>query len=60
MFCICICTYKRAELLKRLILDVSKQIVQPQLLVVVDGDPESGYVKHVLCSFEGFPFKIFI
>lgn len=41
-FCLCIPTYKRPELLKKLIIDVSRQTMQPQVLIVVDGDPGSG------------------
>jgi GT2 family glycosyltransferase len=45
---LCICTYKRVSLLARLLDDVLNQTLQPDLLVVVDGDPASGEVRTML------------
>jgi glycosyltransferase involved in cell wall biosynthesis len=49
---ICIPTYKRSHLLERLIHDLSLQTVQPDALIVVDGDPEAGDVLRMLSDFE--------
>jgi glycosyltransferase involved in cell wall biosynthesis len=42
---VCIPTYKRAHLAARLVRDVFGQTVQPDVLIVVDGDPASGEVR---------------
>jgi hypothetical protein len=42
---ICICTYKRPHLLRRLMTDLTKQTCLPKCLIVVDGDPSSGCVR---------------
>jgi len=47
---VCIPTYKRTALLERLLKDISSQTVRPQVVVIVDGDPDSGSVKQVLLS----------
>ncbi|MCL4439289.1 MAG: glycosyltransferase family 2 protein [Firmicutes bacterium] len=47
-FCLCIPTYKRPELLEKLIMDVSHQTMQPQVIIVVDGNPGSGTVLKML------------
>lgn len=47
-FALCICTYKRAELLKLLLLDVLSQTVKPGSVVIVDGDSASGDVQSML------------
>lgn len=45
---LCIPTYKRPQLLARLLNDVFRQTVTPDLLVVVDGDPSSREVLTAL------------
>lgn len=55
---ICIPTYKRTPLLKLLIQDIAAQTRQPQALIVVDGDPDSGTVRAMLSDLVpelGFP-----
>lgn len=47
-FSICICTYKRPELLRLLIADIAAQSLLPDQLIIVDGDPASGEVKALL------------
>ena len=47
-WCICIPTFKRARLLALLLSDIARQRVQPRFIVVVDGDPRSGEVLHLL------------
>jgi glycosyltransferase involved in cell wall biosynthesis len=42
---ICIPTYKRAALLAALLDDIAMQSLQPDTIVVVDGDPSSGAVR---------------
>lgn len=54
---ICIPTYKRTHLLELLLQDLSQQIPQPALLIVVDGDPVSGDVLALLYSVP-FPESI--
>ncbi len=49
---VCICTYKRPELLKKLIIDIINQTFQCGILIIVDGDPTSGVVKNLLASFK--------
>lgn len=41
---VCIPTYKRVHLLVELIQDLARQSVQPECLIIVDGDPASGEV----------------
>jgi glycosyltransferase involved in cell wall biosynthesis len=48
--CICIPTYKRVDLLRLLIQDLLSQSAHPNLLVVVDGDPDSGEVITMLAQ----------
>jgi GT2 family glycosyltransferase len=48
MLCVCIPTCKRAALLEALLDDISAQSLLPDLLVVVDGDPNSGEVLPAL------------
>lgn len=45
---ICIPTYKRSHLLRLLVEDLTKQTVQPDTLIIVDGDPGSGEVRKML------------
>lgn len=45
---VCICTYRRPHLLALLLGDLGQQNVQPEVLIVVDGDPESGDVRPIL------------
>lgn len=43
-------TYKRAPLLQRLLEDISSQTVQPQAVIIVDGDSASGEVPQMLTN----------
>jgi len=52
---ICIPTYRRARQLEKLIGDLALQTILPDTLVVVDGDPASGEVPHLLRSLKLFP-----
>ncbi|MEL7655691.1 MAG: glycosyltransferase [Bacillota bacterium] len=45
---LCICTYKRANSLRVLLDDVTKQTLQPEKLIIVDGDPGSNEVLQIL------------
>jgi glycosyltransferase involved in cell wall biosynthesis len=45
---ICICTYQRPHLLKLLIDDLLNQDRLPDLLLIVDGDPNSGEIQRLL------------
>ena len=56
-FALCICTYKRVDLLEKLILDVLVQTLQPGILIIVDGDPSSGQVLQKLQMLR-FPSKM--
>ncbi len=47
---VCIPTYKRAPLLQRLLEDISSQTMQPQAVIVVDGDSASGEVLQMLTN----------
>lgn len=47
---ICIPTYKRSTLLQRLLEDISSQTIQPQAVIIVDGDPTSGEVLQMLAN----------
>ena len=47
---ICICTYKRPELLSLLIDDIFGQSIIPDQLIIVDGDPSSGRVISILAT----------
>jgi glycosyltransferase involved in cell wall biosynthesis len=51
---ICIPTYKRPHLLKKLLHDLARQTMHPNVLVIVDGDPSSGEVEQMLKS-QTFP-----
>ncbi|MDA1313252.1 MAG: glycosyltransferase [Acidobacteria bacterium] len=44
---ICIPTYRRPGLLRRLLGDLSKQTVWPEQLIIVDGDPSSHHARAV-------------
>lgn len=58
--CVCIPTYRRPQLLTRLILDLMQQKDQVNTLVVVDGDPVSGEVPTALTAMtypEGWAVK---
>lgn len=48
---ICICTYKREDLLFLLLEDISKQIKQPKYIIIVDGDPNSGKILSGINKF---------
>jgi glycosyltransferase involved in cell wall biosynthesis len=48
-YSLCICTYKRAHLLSRLLSDIALQTQRPELVIVVDGDPKS---REVLTALE--------
>ena len=41
---------RRPDLLRALLEDLARQTVQPDLLIVVDGDPQSGDVRRLLCD----------
>lgn len=56
---VCICTYKRPQLLRRLLDDIAAQERRPSFLIVVDGDPESGEVYKLLEGFEMTGSRIF-
>jgi glycosyltransferase involved in cell wall biosynthesis len=43
-------TYKRTPLLQRLLEDISSQTIQPQAVIVVDGDSASGEVPQMLTN----------
>ncbi len=45
---VCVPTFQRPHLLRFLLRDLTKQTLQPDLLVVVDGDPASGEVRALL------------
>ncbi len=47
-FSLCICTYKRPQLLARLLGDIYQQTRQPERIIVVDGDPDSDAVNRLL------------
>lgn len=55
-FCVCICTYKRPQLLNLLLLDLRSQTILPNEVIIIDGDPDSGEVKAVLENNHKFPF----
>lgn len=48
---LCICTYRRAQLLRQLLEDVLIQTICPEQIVIVDGDPTSGEVLEVMVAF---------
>lgn len=50
---LCICTYKRPHLLELLIRDILEQILQPRVIIIVDGDPLS---KQVLGMLQNLSF----
>jgi len=56
--CVCICTYRREQLLLTLLRDLTQQRSLPEHVVIVDGDPRNGKVLNALkeiasvCSFE--------
>lgn len=45
---VCICTYKRPQLLEKLLEDLERQTFLPKRTLVVDGDPESNLVPEML------------
>jgi glycosyltransferase involved in cell wall biosynthesis len=45
---VCIPTYRRPQLLARLVRDLVQQTVKPDVLIVVDGDPSSREVESLL------------
>jgi glycosyltransferase involved in cell wall biosynthesis len=45
---LCICTYKRSQLLNLLLSDMKAQSLQPGIIIIVDGDPSSGDVQAIL------------
>jgi GT2 family glycosyltransferase len=58
-FALCICTYRRVELLRALLLDLQSQTLLPGTIVIVDGDPASGEVLNILKNIS-FPDGISI
>ena len=48
--CLCIPTYKRCESLIALLLELTKQSIAPEMLVIIDGDPLSGDVLRALIA----------
>lgn len=59
-FSICICTYKRPELLRLLIADIAAQSLLPDQLIIVDGDPASGEVKALLENSDKFKAIVYL
>ena len=55
-FCLCICTFKRPNLLNRLLLDLHNQTILPNVVIIIDADPDSGKVKGVLEDNHEFCF----
>jgi glycosyltransferase involved in cell wall biosynthesis len=53
-FAIGICTYRRVHLLKKLLLDLTKQSCQPNYLIIIDGDQRSMAVPEMLSELD-FP-----
>lgn len=49
---VCICTYKRPQLLRLLLEDIASQERRPSYVIVVDGDPGSGEVSKALRSLK--------
>ena len=45
---VCVPTFQRPHLLRLLLRDLARQKLQPDLLIVVDGDPASGEVRSLL------------
>lgn len=45
---VCVPTYRRTSLLRRLVEDVSLQSTQPEAVIIVDGDPATGDVLRML------------
>ena len=58
--CVCICTYQRVSLLRRLIDDLCGQTVLPDIVIIVDGDPDSGRVLAMLEGYRSFPILSFV
>ena len=54
---LCVCTYKRPQLLELLLRDVLNQTIQPGVIIIVDGDPSSGQVLEMLQNAK-FPSNI--
>lgn len=54
---LCVCTYKRPQLLELLLLDVKTQTLQPEAIVIVDGDSSSGQILEMLHNLR-FPSSI--
>lgn len=53
-YTLCICTYKRPQLLKKLLQDVVRQTQWPDAVIIVDGDPASQAVATLLATMD-FP-----
>ena len=49
---VCVPTYRRPHLLARLLGDLARQTCQPDLMIIVDGNPSSGDVKALLGRHE--------
>ena len=49
---VCVPTYRRPHLLARLLGDLTRQTRRPELMIIVDGNPGSGEVKHLLSTIE--------
>jgi glycosyltransferase involved in cell wall biosynthesis len=56
---ICIPTFKRPAFLRRLIRDVLNQTLQPDVFIVVDGDPSSSEVRRMLLNLK-FPHECLV
>lgn len=53
MLSLCIPTFRRPTLLRKLLEDVARQTTRPACVIVVDGDPASGHVLAVLDDMDG-------
>lgn len=56
---VCICSYRRPHLLKRLLEDIGAQSCLPEFVIVVDGDPASGDVQKMLTGLKGLDTELF-
>lgn len=50
---LCICTYQRPQLLRRLLDDIHRQTRLPNLLIIVDGDPRTGEILPICREHTG-------
>ena len=49
-YCVCICTYKRVNLLALLIEDLLKQTTKPEIIIVIDGYPDNKEVIDLIIT----------